>query len=157
MVALCSYTSTEAVRACLGLDSSDCSDKALADSEVALELIVWLDSAMPGHAATFAAGRASGATDDERTTKDLLTLYAQWFCAYEVALRPLQILQAAGDGKNQMRRFDVDMSEVRKIAGAKKAHYFGLLDEALNGTAQTTEPVSQVSASTPAYDPVTGA
>ena len=151
------YTTTEAVRAALGMDFSDCPDKVMEESALSLELSVSLDTDAPTHAAVFAAGAAAGADDAAKKARNVLTLYAQWFCAYEVALRPLVFLQEASDGKNKARRFGFDVAEIREMAGAKKAHYFGLLDEVVNGAAPaTSDPYTLVSISAPDSDPVAG-
>ena len=157
MSSLGAYTTTEAVRAGLGMDYSDCPDKVMEESDLALELSVSLDTDAPTHAAVFAAGIAAGADAAAKRAMNILTLYAQWFCAYEIALRPLVFLQEASDGKNKARRFDFEVSEIREMAGAKKAHYLGLLDEVVNGASPaTSEPYTLVSISVPDGDPVAG-
>lgn len=148
------YTNTAAIRGCLGIDAQDCTDDMIITSNLELELEVDLDGWLPTHAAIYDAGKVSTATADERHQLNLLQLYAQWFCAFEMVSRQLLVPQIVTDGKNQMNRFGIDLKEAKAEAAARMAKYRGLLDEEVNGaTAVSALPL--VAISTPAYDPVT--
>lgn len=149
------YTNTAAIRGCLGIDLQDCSDDTILESNLELELLVDLDGWLPTHAAIHAAGKVNTATAEERHLWNVLQLYAQWFCAFEVVSRFMLLPQIVTDGKNQLNRFpNVDLKDAKAEAAARMAKYRGLLDEEVNGaTAVSSLPL--VAISTPAYDPVT--
>lgn len=158
MAALGEYTNTDAVRGSLGIDRHDCPDAYFSDSDLEKELIVDLDDWIPTHATVYEDGKPSAATVEAKKSKTLLELYSQWFCAYEMASRPLTFLKAVSDGKNQAKRYDLDLAEVKKAAADKKAHYRALLDEAVNSITDTSAtPTSLLSVSELAEDPITGA
>jgi len=157
-MALTSYTNTAAVRACLGVDEQDCPDSILLDSNLALELLVDLDEWLSTHATIYTAGTATATTptDDEVRLKNLLVLYAQWFCAYELANRFLTVPQIVSDGKNQMNRFaKIDLSKVAELSGARRQKYRAALDTAVNSAPDYTSGIALMQVSIPDYDPVT--
>lgn len=157
MTAITSYTTTEAVRSCLGIDKSDCPDSYMVDSNLELELLVDLDSWLPTHATIFAEGNAASPTADQKKYRNVLCLYSQWFGAYQIAIRPLTFPQIITDGKNQINRFPkADLERIAALAASKMAQYKGILDEEVNGnTATSTLPIILVSS--PDTDPVTEA
>lgn len=156
--ALTSYTNTAAVRACLGVDDQDCPDAILIDSNLALELLVDLDEWLETHVSIYTAGTAvsPAPTAEEVRLKNLLVLYAQWFCAYELANRFLTVPQIVGDGKNQMNRFArIDLAQAAELAGSRREKYRAALDTAVNGAPSATSGIALMQVSTPSYDPVT--
>ena len=154
--ALTSYTNTAAVRACLGVDEQDCPDSILLDSNLSLELLVDLDEWLSGHAALYTAGTTTSPTTDEVRLKNLLVLYAQWFCAYELANRFLTVPQIVSDGKNQMNRFaKIDLAKAAELAGARRQKYRAALDTAVNNAPSFTSGIALMQGSVPDYDPVT--
>ncbi len=156
MAALTSYTSTAAVRACLGVDDQDCPDAVLVDSNLALELMVDLDEWLSSHATIYSDGTTGSPTTEEIRLKNLLVLYAQWFCAYELANRFLTIPQIVSDGKNQMNRFaKIDLSKVAELSGARRQKYRAALDTAVNSAPDYTSGIALMQVSIPDYDPVT--
>lgn len=156
MPALGDYTSTEAIRGCLGLDASDLPDAYLVDSKVDLELTLDLDGWLPSHASLYAAGTAGGATAAAKAIADRIKLYAQWFGAYEMARRPLAFPQIVTDGKAQFDRFKVDLERLAALAAEKMAQHKGKLDELVNQAVVSTGlPTSLVSVAVPGSDPIT--
>ena len=154
MAQVTSYATTEAIRGCLGIDEQDCPDRVIIDSRLELELEVDLDGWLSAHDTLYAAGILSGATADEKRVKNYILLYAQWFCAYEMASRFLLTPQIVSDGKNQINRFaKIDLDKVKDLAAARMAKYKTLLDEDVNG-AVTSIP-SLLAISVPEFDPVT--
>lgn len=154
--ALTSYTNTAAVRACLGVDEQDCPDSILLDSNLSLELLVDLDEWLSGHAALYTANTTTSPTTDEVRLKNLLVLYAQWFCAYELANRFLTVPQIVSDGKNQMNRFaKIDLAKAAELAGARRQKYRAALDTAVNSAPGFTSGIALMQVSVPDYDPVT--
>lgn len=151
------YTTTEAVRACLGIDVSDCSDAVMVDSQLDAELEVDLGGWLPTHSAIHTAGAASDATAEERLNSTLLSLYAQWFCAAELADRFMLVPQIYSDGKNQMNRYaKVDLERMAGKAKERRARYRSELDEAVNAAPTALSTATVVAISSPDYDPVTG-
>jgi len=154
MIQVTRYTTSDAIRGSLGVDPQDCSDEVIASSNLEVELEVDLDGWLPTHDTLFTAGAATGATGAEKTTKNLILLYAQWFCAFELASRFLLFPQIVTDGKNQMNRFaKVDLDRVKDLAASRMNKYRKSLDELVNSSSEGVLPI--VSISTPSFDPVT--
>lgn len=155
MANLGSYTTTDAVRGCLGVDVDDCPDRYMVDSKVEIELKLDLDSWLSTHAALHAAGTGGGATAQQTAIAQRIELYAQWFVALEFANRPLAIPQITTDGKAQIDRFKIDLARVTQLAAAKVAKYKGELQELVNGQPATAPYLSYVGVAVPGADPVT--
>lgn len=150
------YTDYEAIRGSLGVDEEDCPDALIADSKLTVELEIDLDTWLPTHAAIFSAGSAELATADEVRRRQVLELYAQWFCAYELAGRFLLYPQIVSDGKAQMNRFaNFDLDAAQERAGMRMARYKAWLNEEVNGASSAISGALIMSVSTPSYDPVT--
>lgn len=155
MTALGTYTTTEAVRGCLGVDQDDCPDRYMVDSQVALELSLDLDGWLPTHAALYTAGTAGSPTTAAKAIADRLKLYAQWFVALEFANRPLTVPQIVTDGKAQLDRFKVDLKALAELAAQKVAKYKNELQNAVDGTQTVAPYTNYVNVATPGADPVT--
>lgn len=155
MAALGTYTTTQAVRGCLGIDVDDCPDAYMVDSQVALELKLDLDGWLPTHSTLYTAGTTGSPTALQTAISDRIKLYAQWFVALEFANRPLTVPQINTDGKAQIDRFKVDLAAVAKLAAAKVAKYKGELVSLVGGGAVTAPYANYVSVATPGSDPVT--
>jgi len=154
MTQVSAYTTAEAIRGSIGVDTEDCPDNLIVDSNLELEIEVDLDGWLPTHATIFSEGNEAAATITQKLYKNYLVLYAQWFGAYEMASRFLLVPQIVSDGKNQINRFaNVELEKVKLEAAARMAKYRGLLDEAINGGETASIPVLLRSA--PGYDPVT--
>ncbi len=155
MAELGTYTTTEAVRACLGVDDNDCGDAVMVDSLLDVELTVNLDSWLPTHAALFAAGTATGAVTAAVRQANLIKLYAQWWCAKELAARQLLAPQLSTDGKARLDRFKVDLEMVEAKAYARCAQYQNLLRESVAETTATAAGLNLVLVAQPGADPIT--
>lgn len=157
MAALGNYTTTEAVRGCLGVDPNDCPDSLMIDSRLDLELKVNLGGWLPDHATLYAAGTASGAPAEAEAISDRLVLYSQWFCALEVANRPMTVPQITTDGKAQIDRFKVDLKRVSDLCAAKVAQYRSELEQLVNGETPVVAglPTTLLTTSLPDADPIT--
>jgi len=158
MATLGDYTTTEAVRGCLGIDASDCPDAMMVDSNLDLELVLDLDSFLPTHAALYATGTGGGATAPQKAVSNRIKLYSQWFCALEMARRPLTVPQINTDGKAQFDRFKVDLERLAELCAIKVAKYRADLQELVNNVVKPVGlPISLVSAAQPTQDPITEA
>lgn len=155
MAALGTYTTTQAVRGCMGVDANDCPDATMVDSKLDLELSLDLDTWLATHAALYAAGIAGGATAAETAISNRITLYAQWFCALEMINRQLLVPQINTDGKAQMDRFKVDLNLLAEKAAAKVGKYKGELVELVDGTTPTSAYSDFVSVAVPGTDVIT--
>lgn len=158
MANLGDYTTTEAVRGCLGIDASDCPDAYMLDSKLDLELALDLDSFLPTHAALYTTGTGIGATIPQKAVSNRITMYAQWFCALEMANRPLTVPQINTDGKAQFDRFKVDLERLSALCAVKVKKYRADLEELVNEVAKPLGlPISLVQVAQPTQDPITEA
>jgi hypothetical protein len=155
MASLGTYTTTDAVRGCLGIDVTDCPDNYMLDSKVELELKLDLDGWLPTHAALYTAGTTGSPSAAQTAISDRIKLYAQWFVALEFANRPLTVPQITTDGKAQLDRFKVNLKDVAQLASDKVAKYKGELLSAVGGSPITAAYANFVSVATPGSDPVT--
>ena len=155
MAALGTYTNTDAVRGCLGVDQDDCPDRYMVDSQVALELSLDLDGWLPTHATLFTAGTTGTPLPAAKAIADRIKLYAQWFVTLEFANRPLAVPQIVTDGKAQLDRFKVDLSKVAELAAGKVAKYKNELQGAVDGSQTVAPYTNYVNVATPGADPVT--
>lgn len=149
------YTTYEAVRGSLGVTSEDCSDSVIVESNLELELEVDLDTWLPTHATIYEDGMAEVATASEHRLANTLLLYAQWFCAYELAGRLLLYPQIVTDGKAQINRFTMDLERAQQLAGTRMAKYKAVLNETVNGASTSLQSAVVMAVSVPDYDPVT--
>ena len=156
MSSLGNYTTTEAVRGCLGVDESDMPDTMMVTSKLDLELVVELDSWLPTHATLYSDGVAGTPTTQQAAIALRIELYAQWFCAWEMSKRPLTVPQITTDGKAQFDRFKVDLERLTALCAEKVLKYKAELQElVLNITKPTGLPTALVSVATPTQDPIT--
>jgi hypothetical protein len=84
-----------------------------------------------------------------------MALYSQWFCALEMANRPLTVPQITSDGKAQVDRFKVDLARVSELAAKKKAQYRALLDELVNAITAPDGVIGYIGIGVPTQDPIT--
>lgn len=158
MASLGNYTTTEAVRGCLGIDEDDCPDNFMIESNLSLELTVDLDGWLPTHAALYSAGTTGSPTSAQVGVSNRIKLYAQWFCANEMANRPMTVPQITTDGKAQFDRFKVDLVRLAALTAAKMGKYKAELDELVNNVQKPIGlPSSLVKAAIPSQDPITDA
>jgi hypothetical protein len=155
MANLGSYTTTEAVRGCLGVDEDDIPDAYMVDSKLDVELSVDLDSWLATHAALYAAGTAISPSTAEAAIAAKISLYAQWFCALEMANRPLTVPLITSDGKAQINRFKVDPAAVAKLAALKVAKYRAELSDAVGTGGTATFAINLLGVAVPSVDPIT--
>lgn len=140
MAAITEYTSTEAVRAALGVTDNEVLDEFLLDQNLDFALIRDLDDWYPDRSALTEA--------EERG----LRLYSMWFCAAEVAWMWMAYPQRISDGKTDMRRFtSLDLEKLAKHAEDKR----DALKEELDPAPAAVSIGTYFAAASPDYDPVT--
>lgn len=138
------YTTTEAVRASLGVDDSDIPDEYLLNSGLDLELQLDLDDWLPEHEELA-----------DRSAKSALSLYAQWFCALQVSTRKLAFPRMYSDGKTQVQRFyNFDLSDITHSAGVQVAKFKNILLYKVDRE-ESVDPLPLFGVSIPSIDPVT--
>jgi hypothetical protein len=144
------YTTTDEIRAILGVTANEVKDEALVSMLLEKRLQSDLYGWLPGHAAVYAAGQAVGATDEEVNKQRTLQLFSAYFCASHVDFFQLSIPASIGDGKNILKRFEgIDFDALSaKLRGIAEQYKDDILDGVL-GT-----PVL-FGISVPDYDPVT--
>ncbi len=140
-----SYTTTDAIRAAIGLTVDEVPDQMLQNQGLEKEINLDLDSWLPGH---------SSLTTEPAVS--YLSLYAQWYAAEQVLKQMLlAIPQMIGDGKSEMRRFlNMKVEELYPKASEKRALYKRLLEQDQSIQQDLGVP-TLMSASRPDYDPVT--
>lgn len=149
------FTTTEAVRAAVGVDHKDLPDQQILDSgidvELGLDLSVWL----PNWKTKL---DPSNPTDEQTTLKTAIQTYCKWWGALEYSRKVLAHIQLYSDGKAQMRRFtNFDWATVIETAAGKVAYYkdmIATLDPEV--TLEGGDSYTLMSGGIPVYDPVTG-
>lgn len=154
-------STTQAVRACLGLDDSDVPDPIIVDSGWVSELEYRLTKALPSWVLLFTNGVSNAPTTQEKTFADVLKLFGKYFLAEQLSKAPMAFPWMISDGKDQMRRNDkVDLTAVQQDMAAKADLYWQDLLSAYNAiipiTVVVRQPPKIFGTSRPAKDPVTG-
>lgn len=150
------YTTTEAIRAALGLTVNELSDQQLSDLGLEDQLSVELDSVYPDHEDAKTDGEDPGATALELRTWKVIKLFVQYQGACFV-LPGLQnfAAQKFTDGGFEMQRFSKDnISDTKREIEGLRDKYKGILLELIDPT-NTVTPLSPIALVTPNFDPVT--
>lgn len=149
------HTTTEQIRAALGVSQRDIEDASMLDLDLETLILIEMDKVYSDHAAAVAAGAAPSATDAEKKLAKTIKL----FCAYQGAvflLPGLQhlVAQKVSDGDAEMQRFMKDDLEKTKdqITGMRD-YLRAQLNPTTYGTAGAL--VSPLVSAVPDYDPVT--
>ncbi len=152
------FTTTEAVRAAIGVDSVDLSDDRIIDAELDIELGLDLASWLPGYSAKLNPGDAP--TELQQSIQAALRAYCKWYCASEMLNKVLAYIQVYGDGKADMRRFtNFEWDAVISRAAGKMGTYRTMIldmDPDTPGTYDPNAGYALVGSSAPTYDPVVG-
>lgn len=152
------YTTTDAVRAAIGVTDVEVEDKQILDLNIEDQLVLFLESAYPIYEA-LAAANAPGA-DPPPTPQQI----SDWkklklLCQYQAAVILLQanqylLVQAVTEGGTNMSRFsrnDID-TILTRIEGMRDQFLGSLTGE----NPVTSYLVSPLVRGTPNYDPVRG-
>lgn len=150
------YTTTEAVRAALGVTDKEVEDSQMADLGLEVQLELETDIVYPAHVALKTAIDNLTATAEEIKVWKTLQL----FCQYQAAVFMLPgiqnlIPQKLTDGDFEMQRFIKDsLKDTENKIIELRDKYRGLLNStSFSVTALIHNPLML---STPTYDPVTG-
>lgn len=159
------YTTVEAIRSCVGLDSADLPDELITSQTLKTQFTVDLDSWYPGDYISDWSSADYDPTDEsdpeiEATSAatrrgHLLSLYSMWFGAYRAIETLLSIPQANSDGKNDIKRFaNIDLERLLdRVRANMQAQKQTILEEQSTSTTSLLAPVTSTSS---IYDPVTG-
>lgn len=147
------YTTTNAIRAALGLSDKELPDAPIVDLGVEDQLYVRLADTYPTHATLHAAVEAGSATAEQAADYRILKLYVQYEAA--CCLLPqlqLIVVKKISDGDAEMTRFGPD--DLAQLSGwiqGKRDEYLQLI----NPEFFSQNPLELFGISAPGYDPVT--
>lgn len=150
------YTTTEAIRAALGVTDKDVSDSQLTDLNLTDQLSLELDDVYPDHAAAKTAAEDVSPSAAEVRVFKIIKL----FCQYQGAVFTLPgyqnlIAQKISDGGFEMQRFvKDDIEKTRAEITGMRDKYKALLAAELDSTDLQT-PFTVLAVAVPNYDPVT--
>lgn len=149
------YTTSNAIRACIGVTDKELSDAQLTDLNLGTQLSLDLDEVYPDHATAKTEGEAGGATALQLKTWNLIKMYSQYQGA-AFMLPGLQNLipQKLADAGFEMQRFTKDNLD------KTKAEILGMRDKYRSAIAELLgetpyEAYSVLVRVTPTYNPVT--
>lgn len=146
------YTTTDAIRATLGLTRRELYDFQITDLEIGELLLIDLATVYPDHLALAAAIKNGSPTDEEIATWTILCQYTKYQAAtYLLPQLQMLVTQRISDGDVEVTRFGPDLqATIDRILGMRDK-FLALLNPDLAGTYWPLIPVAMV---TPDYDPV---
>ena len=164
------FSTTDAVRSCLGLDLSDLSDEMISSQNLKtrfqMDLGSWYVGSYVDHWTASGYDPLDDAADQEiadTPSEDLLrgmrlSIYSMWFAAFASIDTMLTVTEKTSDGKNEVSRLrSIDFNAIREIV---KGNLETAKSEILEDLAPTTntldEPLVPVSSDFGSYNPITG-
>lgn len=148
------YTTTDAVRGALGLDTEEIPDEMLVEQGLETALLADLDDWLPTHPDIWATGFSNTAEAVDKQRQRWLQLYSMWYCAAYVAEMHPSWPQMMSDGKMQIRRFaNLDFDALMNRTKGHRDRYKGYLLASYGTATPTRTFISGVRAE---YDPVVG-
>lgn len=152
-----SFTTTDKVRACMGVTDNELSDNALLDMGLSLSVRLDLEEILDDPDALWAASNASGATKTDKQIGKYIELFCSWDGAYRALAALLAIPQQHNDGKASISRFAVkdQLESAQRRIQATAAEYRNRLRSLANNNAKSSV-VTPAGLAKPSYDPVTG-
>ncbi len=147
------YTTTENIRAALGVSDKELSETMMQGLQLDLQLEASLDILVPTHAAIQTAGAAAAVGTPEKKLWNQLQLLAQYEGAL-ILLDSLQLwaAQKISDGDAEMQRFAKDDLETLRINITDRRNFYaGLVNAEL---LLVTAPMQHLTRAAPSYDPV---
>lgn len=149
------YTTTDRIRAALGVSAKEILDQQIVDTAIDDQLMFELITVYPGAAVIKAKIDASTATPDEQQTYKIIQLYCMYQGAY-IMLTSAQTLlfQQIGDGQTSQTRFQSDdlQNNITRVQ-ARATLYAGALNPVYGCAAGLG--FSLIGVVSPAYNPVT--
>lgn len=147
------YTTTQAIRAAIGVTDNEFSDEDIENRLIGLELLAELDMWLPTHATIKSEGEAASPTAEQTAKWRNLQLYSMYFSGFLLLnTGGLGVPQLISDGKSEIRRKQkMDEAIVRDACWSRAQVYRQRL---VGSSSSSTAFVGPVSAE-PDYDPVT--
>lgn len=150
------YTTTDKIRAVLGVSDTELTDAQITNLSVAEQLELKLNKLYPDHVALKAVIDATTATDEQKLIWKNILLWCQF--AGAVCMLPsvqFWIAQKITDGDVEMQRFQKDnlQDTIDRITGMQD-QYANEINPDVGGAGASTTLFSIVE---PDYDPVTNA
>jgi hypothetical protein len=146
------YTSTDAIRASVGVTVLEFPETAFTDQDMSTQVKVALTRYVPNHATWYSEGTALGATADQVHKADLLKMFCLYWCSIRAVKMIMAMRQKVSDGKQEVQRFQVRLSELLEALQDQLDEVIEDLIELVDGT---VAPHAVLSLSKPTYDPVT--
>ena len=150
------YTTTDSIRAAIGVSDVEIGDNRIIDLCVEDQLLIYFDEVVPTHENIQSEGTSPGATAEQKLrwrALRMLTMYA----AAVIVLQAAQTLlaQKLDDGGTSMARFAKDdiTTLVSNLAG-QRDQYLSIVNGESDVTANALP--TPFLAVQPGYDPVTG-
>lgn len=151
------YTTTEAIRAAIGVTNKEVEDVQITDLNTADQIEISLEGVYPDHVALKAAIDGGTPTAEQTRLYKLLKLYCQYEGAVICLMAGQHLLaQKITDGDAEMQRFNKDnMQDTLNQIMSMRDRYRGLLSVGVVTPTVTMATLPILTAVTPAYDPVT--
>lgn len=149
------YTSTDKIRASLGVTEREVSDSQITGMDMEFRLLSHLEPWLPDHYSLYTSGPPGADVLVLEQVQRGIVLYATAFCAMEVAKRlALLAAQRISDGKSEVERQAVDYNALISVLRADMATAKAFLEAKIGAVTQRTvlNPFGGV---TPSYNPVT--
>lgn len=151
------YTTTEAIRAAIGVTNKEVDDVQITDLNTADQIEISLEGVYPAHVALKAAIDGGTPTPEQVRLYKLLKLYCQYEGAVICLMAGQHLLaQKITDGDAEMQRFNKDnMQDTLNQIMSMRDRYRGLLSVGVVTPTVTMATLPILTAVTPGYDPVT--
>lgn len=148
------YTTTDKLRAVLGLTDKELGDKMILDLDVETQVFMVLDRAYPDHETLKQKIDDGTATAAEKSVWRILSLFFQYEAACTLLPQfQMIVVQKISDGDAEMSRFGPDnLEQFREELRARRDEYLSLLDPEGTEASATSWQFGVVK---PTYDPVT--
>lgn len=148
------YSTTDAVRACLGITDNEMSDADLDAMDLDVSVLAELEDWLPTHSVHWAASKGAAPTATEIAVGRRISLYVNWIGALHAIRAYLAVPHEISDGKAKISRFAKEgatlMEEkARRVSGKYKNEI-----QKLNGVTPSTATVMGLAK--PSFDPITG-
>lgn len=146
------YTTTEKIRAALGVSAKELSDEIMTGLQLDIQLEVELDVIVPTHDAIKTAGTAGGASAAQIKAWKQLQVLTQYVGALILDdNRQMWSAQKVSDGDFDMQRFSSDDLTTLRNNLIERRNFFLA---PLNPELVTTASLLHLTRVTPSYDPV---
>lgn len=153
---LLGLTSSEKVRASMGLSGRDLPDAVMDQMDIADELQVVLESWLPDWESHLATGAAEAASAVEKGLLRTLRVYAKYQAAAILAVSAQNfVLERLSDGENEGQRNLEGIAGYRHVLQSKADEHRVLIENVLDSQRQADLVLTLFGVSVPDRDPVT--